>query len=147
LHGGGYTVGSPRLYRALAAYLSRSSGAVVYSLDYRLAPEHPYPAALDDAVAAFRALVSEHGFAPARIAIVGDSAGGGLAVAAARVLTDSGLRPAALGLLSPWTDPADEAFTVRRDRVTNARWGKQSATAYRGSAGPTDPAFAPMPGP
>ena len=146
LHGGGYTVGSPRLYRACAAYLARSAGAVVYNLDYRLAPEHPYPAALDDAVAAFRELVHEHGYDPAQIAIAGDSAGGGLAVAAARVLVDEGLRPAALGLLSPWTDPADEHFEMARDRVTNVRWGRASSIMYRGSAAETDPGYAPMHG-
>jgi acetyl esterase/lipase len=143
LHGGGYTVGSPRLYRALAAHLARSAGAVVHTLDYRLAPEHPYPAALEDAAAAFRDLVQQ-GFAPERIAIVGDSAGGGLAVAAARLVTDEGLRPAALGLLSPWTDPSDEDMARRRDRVTNVAWGRRSAASYRGTAEHTDPGYAPM---
>jgi epsilon-lactone hydrolase len=146
LHGGGYTVGSPRLYRGCAAYLAKSAQAVVYNLDYRLAPEHPYPAALDDAVAAFRELVHKHGHDPSRVAIAGDSAGGGLAVAAARVLVDEGLRPAALGLLSPWTDPGDEQFERNRDRVTNVRWGRASATLYRGSAEQSDPGYAPMHG-
>ncbi|MDT4891052.1 MAG: epsilon-lactone hydrolase [Pseudonocardiales bacterium] len=146
LHGGGYTVGSARLYRALAANLARDSGAVVYNLDYRLAPEHPYPAALDDAVAAFRALVDDHGFAPARIGLAGDSAGGGLAVATARRLVDAGLPPAALGLLSPWTDPSNEAHDISRDRVTNLKWGRISAASYRGSADPRDPGYAPMHG-
>lgn len=146
LHGGGYTVGSPRLYRALAAHLARSTGAVVYTLDYRLAPEHRYPAALEDAVAAFRELVDAHGFAPERIAIAGDSAGGGLAVATARRLVDAGLRPAALGLLSPWTDPSNDELNGQRDRVTNAKWGRASAAAYRGDADPRDPGYAPMHG-
>jgi monoterpene epsilon-lactone hydrolase len=146
LHGGGYTVGSPRTHRALAAFLARDAGAVVFSLHYRLAPEHRFPAALDDAVAAFRELVDEHGFAPSRIAIAGDSAGGGLAVAAARRLTDDGLRPAALGLLSPWTDPSDETITRRRDFVLNSAWGRQNAVDYRGEADPRDPGYAPMHG-
>ncbi len=146
LHGGGYTVGSARLYRGCAAYLAASAEAVVYNLDYRLAPEHPYPAALEDAVAAFRELVDVHGYDPRGIAIAGDSAGGGLSVAAARVLTDAGLRPGALGLLSPWTDPVDEQFTMQRDRVTNVAWGRACAALYRGSADPTDPGYAPMHG-
>jgi acetyl esterase/lipase len=146
LHGGGYTVGSARLYRSCAAYLARAAGAVVFTLDYRLAPEHPYPAALDDAVAAFRALVSVHGFDASRVAVAGDSAGGGLAVAAARVLTDTGMQPGALGLLSPWTDPMDEDFTRQRDFVTNLPWGRASAALYRGDADPRDPGFAPMHG-
>ena len=74
LHGGGYVVGSARMYRALAGYLARSGSAVVFTLDYRLAPEHVYPAAVDDAVAAFRALVGVHGFDPAQVALAGDSA-------------------------------------------------------------------------
>ena len=145
LHGGGYSVGSARLYRSCAAYLARSSGAVVFNLDYRLAPEHPYPAALDDAVAAFADLVAQ-GWGPQRIAIAGDSAGGGLAVATARRLVDRGLRPAALGLLSPWTDPVDEEFERGRDFVTNLRWGRASAAMYRGDADPHDPGFAPLHG-
>lgn len=143
LHGGGYVMGSARMYRALAAHLSRSAGAIVYTLDYRLAPEHRYPAALDDAVAAFHALVNEHGYDPARIAIAGDSAGGGLAVATARALIDSGIRPGALALLSPWTDPADQDMPAR-DFVLTRDWGHQCAEYYRGDADPTDPGYAPM---
>jgi monoterpene epsilon-lactone hydrolase len=143
LHGGGYVLGSARMYRVLAAHLSRSTGAVVFTLDYRLAPEHPYPAALEDAVAAFNELVDTHGLDPARIAIAGDSAGGGLAVAAARVLTDAGRRPAALALLSPWTDPSDSDLP-ERDFVVNRAWGRSSAAMYRGTAAPTDPGYAPM---
>jgi monoterpene epsilon-lactone hydrolase len=142
LHGGGYVIGSPRMYRALAAHLSRAAGAVVYNLDYRLAPEHPYPAALDDAVAAFLDVMAI-GYPAERIAIAGDSAGGGLAVAAARRLIDSGHRPAALGLLSPWTDPADQDLP-ERDFVVNRRWGTAHADAYRGDADPRDPGYAPM---
>jgi acetyl esterase/lipase len=145
LHGGGYVLGSARMYRPMAAHLARAAGAVAYALDYRLAPEHPYPAALEDTTAAFRALVAEHGFAPSQIAIAGDSAGGGLAVAAARVLTDEGLRPAALGLLSPWTDPCDESMP-ERDFVVNKAWGRANAARYRGTAEPGDPGFAPMHG-
>ena len=145
LHGGGYVVGSARMYRALAGHLARVSGSVVYSLDYRLAPEHRYPAALEDATAAFHDLVDVHGYGPARVAIAGDSAGGGLAVATARVLTDAGRRPAALGLLSPWTDPG-EAATMARDLVINREWGKWCAEQYRGTAAPNDPGYAPMHG-
>lgn len=146
LHGGGYTVGSARLYRAAAAHLSRASGAVVFNLDYRLAPEHPFPAAWQDATAAVRELVQVHGYPPERIAIAGDSAGGGLAVAAARTLTDEGLRPGALALFSPWTDPSNETHELRRDFVTNHKWGSASAALYRGDAEPADPRYAPMHG-
>lgn len=147
LHGGGYVVGSIDAYRNLAAHLAKATEAVVFNLDYRLAPEHQYPAALDDAEAAFRAIVEEHGFAPDRIAISGDSAGGGLAVAVARRLTDAGLRPAALALISPWTDPADENVARSRDMVVNLEWGRYNARLYRGAADPHDPGYAPMHGP
>lgn len=143
LHGGAYILGTARLYRAFGGYLARSAGAVVFTLDYRLAPEHPYPAALDDAVAAFRELVDVHGFAPERIAIGGDSAGGGLAVATARALVDAGLEPGALVLLSPWTDPGDHDHPPR-DFVVNRRWGEAGAEMYRGGADPRDPGYAPM---
>lgn len=143
LHGGGYVVGSARMYRVLAAYLSRATGAVVYTLDYRLAPEHVYPAALDDAVAAFDDLVDREGFAPQRIALAGDSAGGGLAVAAARRLTDVDRRPAALALLSPWTDPCDMDGR-ERDFVVNRAWGQACGEMYRGDADPCDAGYAPM---
>jgi acetyl esterase/lipase len=146
LHGGGYTVGSPRLYRATAAHLAQASGAVVYNLDYRLAPEHPFPAAWEDAVAAFRELVEIHGYEPSRIAVAGDSAGGGLAAAAAITLVQQGISPGALALFSPWTDPSNEEHEIRRDFVTNHTWGRASATAYRGDADPKDPRYAPMHG-
>lgn len=143
LHGGGYVLGSARMYRALAAHLSRSlGGAPVYPLDYRLAPEHPYPAALDDAVAAFDDLVAD-GLDPARIAIAGDSAGGGLAVATARALTDAGRRPGALALISPWTDPSDTDLP-ERDFAVNRAWGTNSAAMYRGDTDPQDAGYAPM---
>jgi acetyl esterase/lipase len=143
LHGGGYVLGSARMYRPLAAYLSRAAGAVVYTLDYRLAPEHHYPAAPDDAVGAFAELVERHGYRAERIAIAGDSAGGGLAVAAARALTDAGRRPAALALLSPWTDP-DDLAGAERDVVVNRAWGHWCGEQYRGDADPRDPGFAPI---
>ena len=144
LHGGGYTVGSPRLYRATGAYLAEASSAVVYNFDYRLAPEHPFPAAWEDAVAAFRELVDLHGYEPSRIAIAGDSAGGGLAAATAITLTEQGFRPGALALFSPWTDPVNEDHEIDGDFVTNKAWGRASAALYRRGADPRDPRYAPM---
>ncbi len=141
LHGGGYTVGSPRTHLSVAAYLARESGAVVYSLDYRLAPEHPYPAALEDAVAAYLEL-AEQG---QPIALSGDSAGGGLAVAAARRLIDEhGLTPAAFALFSPWTDASDESAEVTHDLVVNVKWGAHNAQLYAGGADLRDPGVSPM---
>lgn len=104
LHGGGYVFGSSRSHRDLGEFLSRAAQAQVFVLDYRLAPEHPFPAAVDDATAAYRWLL-ESGFAPERIAISGDSAGGGLTVATLVSIRQNGLRPPACAVpLSPWVD-------------------------------------------
>jgi acetyl esterase/lipase len=104
LHGGGYVLGSVNSHRDMIARLSAASGARALGLNYRLAPENPFPAAVDDAVAGYRFLL-EQGITPARIAIAGDSAGGGLATATLVALKERGLpRPAAGILLSPWVD-------------------------------------------
>ncbi len=98
LHGGAYTGGSCITHRALAARLAQASRRSVYSLDYRLAPEHPFPAALEDAIATFTALSTTNPGVP--IAVAGDSAGAGLALALAISLRDQGMvRPAALALM------------------------------------------------
>ena len=104
LHGGGYVIGSVATHRGLTAGISRSTGARVLSVDYRLAPEHPHPAAVEDGVAAYRFLVAQ-GIAPESIAIAGDSAGGGLTVATLLALRDEGdTLPAAGVCISPWLD-------------------------------------------
>jgi monoterpene epsilon-lactone hydrolase len=104
LHGGGYVIGSPRSHRHLAAAIARAAGTPALLLDYRLAPEHPFPAALDDAVAAYEWLLAR-GIAPARIVIAGDSAGGGLTVATLLALRERGLpRPGGGVCISPWVD-------------------------------------------
>lgn len=104
LHGGAYVVGGPGTHRALTSHLARASGAGVFVVDYRLAPEHPFPAAQDDAVTAYQSLLAQ-GYAPENIVIGGDSAGGGLTLSTALRLRDSGLPlPAGLILISPWAD-------------------------------------------
>lgn len=104
LHGGGYVVGSIRTHRDLAFRLSRAARARVLLIDYRLAPEHPHPAAVEDATAAYGWLLA-HGCDPARLVIAGDSAGGGLTVAALVALRDARHPlPAAGVCLSPWVD-------------------------------------------
>lgn len=104
LHGGGYVFGSPVTHRSIGATLALETGVPVYMLDYRLAPEHPFPAALDDTLAAYEALLA-CGLSPNDIAISGDSAGGGLAVALAMTLAERGdAQPASLLLMSPWVD-------------------------------------------
>lgn len=106
LHGGGYVMGNPRTHAALAAYLKRKTGLDVCLPDYRLAPEHPFPAAFEDAHAAWRALVAQ-GYRADQIILGGDSAGGGLALALLGHLCATGqARPAAVFAFSPFTDLA-----------------------------------------
>lgn len=147
LHGGGYTLGSLATHRSLAAHLARETGCAVFVLDYRLAPESPYPTGLEDAVAAYRELLTEHGYTADHVAIAGDSAGGGLAVATARRLADGhDTHPAALGLIAPWVDPGARDAPFERDLVISAAWGARSGAAYLGGGDPTDPGYAPLHG-
>jgi monoterpene epsilon-lactone hydrolase len=104
LHGGGYAFGSPSGSLQLLAGLAQRLPAEIISVDYRLAPEHPYPAAVQDAVAVYRHVLEAHG-SGARLAVVGESAGGGLALATLLSARKSGLaQPAAVAVLSPWAD-------------------------------------------
>jgi acetyl esterase/lipase len=104
LHGGGYVIGSIDTHRELASRIARSTQARALVIDYRLAPEHPFPAAVEDATAAYRWLLGA-GVSPSRIVVAGDSAGGGLTLATLLALRDAGERlPAAGVCLSPWTD-------------------------------------------
>ncbi|MGW2151263.1 alpha/beta hydrolase [Nonomuraea bangladeshensis] len=104
LHGGGYVVGSPRTHLALAGELARRARTRLVSPDYRLAPEHPFPAAVEDGLAAYRELLGQVE-SPAHVALAGDSAGGGLAIATLLAAREEGLpMPAAVVTFSPWTD-------------------------------------------
>jgi acetyl esterase/lipase len=112
LHGGGYVCGSIRSHRALTNHLATVFDGMVVSVDYRLAPEHPFPAAVDDAAAAFREIVAS-GCPASAIAVAGDSAGGGLAVSAALRLRDLGhAMPGALWTISPWADMTNTAASL-----------------------------------
>jgi acetyl esterase/lipase len=104
LHGGGYVIGSINTHRDLTARISRAAKARVLLVDYRLAPEHPFPAAVEDSVAAYRWMLAQ-GLKPSRIAVAGDSAGGGLTVATLVAIRDAKLAVPAAGVcLSPWID-------------------------------------------
>jgi acetyl esterase/lipase len=123
LHGGGYAIGSIRSHRHLVAQLSQASGLTGYGLDYRLAPETAFPGAVDDAVAAYRALIAA-GIAPEKIVIAGDSAGGGLTAATGLALKTLGLpQPAGLFCISPWSDlsqtGASYAANAENDLLVN----------------------------
>jgi epsilon-lactone hydrolase len=148
LHGGWYVIGSPRTSAGLSSDLARRIDATVVSVDYRLAPEHPYPAALQDARAAYRGLL-DSGVDPRSIAIVGESAGGGLAVALLASLAEAGLaQPAATVLFSPWTDLtlSGETMTsmVGIDPVFTPEKVSVRAADYVGSADPSDPSISPI---
>ena len=136
LHGGAYCIGSPATHRALTARLALVSGLPVFALDYRLAPEHGYPAALDDTLAAFRALSADRKGNPRPVILAGDSAGGGLALSTALALRDSGCPPpAALVLLSPWVDLAlrdAPAAEPPGEAMLSVAWATACAAHYLG---------------
>ncbi len=147
LHGGAYVLGGAASHAGLAGQLGRAAGAVAYLPEYRLAPEHPYPAALDDALAAYRRLLQQ--YQPDRIAIAGDSAGGNLTLAAAIAIRDAGLPlPAALALISPWTDLSLSGASIRqrarRDPMLQASWIEAGARLYAGSLPLDDPRISPL---
>lgn len=142
LHGGGYQVASARAYRGLLAHLSRATGAPVHAPDYRLAPEHPYPAAAEDAYAAFRALLAA-GHEAQRIAVVGDSAGGGLALTLLLRLRAAGEElPGSVGLISPWLDLTCSAPSIAANAASDAMldpaWLPIAANMYRGPVDAAD---------
>ena len=112
LHGGGYCIGSVPSYRDITARLAAATGIAVATVDYRLAPEHPFPAAVDDALAAYRALLGS-GVPAARVGVCGDSAGGGLSVSLALAARDAGLPvPGAIAAFSPLADLAHAGSSV-----------------------------------
>ena len=119
LHGGGYQVSSARAYRGLLAHLSKAVGAPVLAPDYRLAPEHPYPAGVEDSLAVYRAL-RERGHEAQHIAVAGDSAGGGLAMSVLLRLREAGAElPGSVGLISPWLDLTCSAPAVTANAATD----------------------------
>jgi epsilon-lactone hydrolase len=148
LHGGGYVTGSPALYRHFTWRIATAARARVLAIDYRLAPEHPFPAALDDALAACSWLLA--GVAdPKRTAVLGDSAGGGLALALLLRLRDGGLElPAGIVALSPWTDLAltgpSFSLNVKADPMLNAAAARLFAGCYLAGADPRNPYASPL---
>ncbi len=148
LHGGGYTIGSVKTHRCLAGWISRAAKARVLIIDYRLAPEHPFPAAVDDSVAAYRFML-ENGAKASRAAIAGDSAGGGLAVAALLAIRDAKLPlPAAAACLSPWVDleGSGESMKTKADADPMVASGNLAgmANAYLAGKHPRTPLASPL---
>ena len=148
LHGGGYFFGSPLSHRSLTFPLALNAGAAVFSLDYRLGPEDPCPAAIEDAVTAYRWLVAS-GWMPQNISIAGDSAGGGLTLATMQALRDAGdPLPGAAVLYSPYTDLAAEGASIARngdnDAMFHAAALAQPNKHYVGALDPKDPRCSPL---
>ncbi|HYA52958.1 MAG TPA: alpha/beta hydrolase fold domain-containing protein, partial [Streptosporangiaceae bacterium] len=147
-HGGAYQIGSPATLRHLVALLSGAARARALSVDYRLAPEHQFPAAIEDALAAYRWLLTS-GIDPALIAVAGDSAGGGLALGALVALRDAGEpMPAAAVLLSPWTDLALTGESLRTraavDVMIKPEGMPETAALYLAGADPRHPYASPL---
>jgi phosphinothricin tripeptide acetyl hydrolase len=154
LHGGGYVVGSSKSHRHIAAAISEASRLSVFCADYRMAPEHPFPAAVDDALAAYQGLIGL-GISHVKIAIAGDSAGGGLTLATLLAARDKGLpMPACAVAISPWADlsQSGEAYRTRMSRdpmITKAGLDAMSAAYLAGADAKTplaSPAFADFKG-
>lgn len=139
-HGGGYVIGSSRAHRPIVVKFVQGSGIGALVFDYRLAPENPYPAALDDAVAAYRWLLAE-GISPSHIVFVGDSAGGGLALATLLALKDKLLPlPAAAAVLSPWTDLKNTGESLKTNaKVDTLSWAESWTVFSKYYAGNHDP--------
>jgi monoterpene epsilon-lactone hydrolase len=148
LHGGAFVSGSPRTHRHLALRLAREAEATAFVLDYRLAPEFPCPAALEDSLRAYQWLL-EKNIPPERIALAGDSAGGGLAVALTqRLIRENFPRPACLCLFSPWVDLtcSSAAYVTRghRDPMINRQLALERARLYAGTRQLNDPEISPL---
>jgi len=148
LHGGAYVIGSVNTHRDLAGRVSRASGARVLNVDYRLAPEYPHPAAVEDATAAYRWLLRD-GYDAADLAVAGDSAGGGLTVATLVALRDAGAPlPAAGVCLSPWVDleGIGDSMTSKADvdPMVQKEHLVRMAQLYLGVHHPRTPLAAPL---
>ena len=148
VHGGGYVIGSLDSHRHLVSEAGRAAKTWALALDYRLAPEHPFPAAVEDAVSGYRYLLSR-GIRPGRIAIAGDSAGGGLVVAAMLAIREAGLAQPACGwCISPWVDMEGIGETMSTKEAADPMVQRapllDMAKLYLGGADPRSPLAAPI---
>lgn len=149
LHGGGYVSCSPATHRPITGTLARLSRRRVFSLDYRLAPENRFPAAIDDVVAAYSWLIEKQSIPADRIAIAGDSAGGGLTLALLLKAREDGLPlPACAVCFSPWTDLTGGGASIRENDGRCEMFTPENiedfAAAYLGDASPLEPLASPV---
>jgi monoterpene epsilon-lactone hydrolase len=149
LHGGGYALGSINTHRSLIARISKEAGIRILAINYRLAPEHPFPAALDDAVLAYTWLIEHAGYRPEDILLAGDSAGGGLTISTMLALRQVNLPlPLAAVVLCPWTDLAGTGPSMRTKAESDPllpacklrAWGRQ----YAGDTSVRHPLVSPL---
>ena len=148
LHGGGYVVGSARAYQPMVSELASRLKTRALIPEYRLAPENPFPAAVEDAIAVYRWLLDQ-GIAPQSIALAGDSCGGGLTVACLASVRDAGLPlPAGAAVISPWVDleVAGESGVSKAhdDPILEVAGLQGMAGAYLGAASPRTPSASPI---
>jgi monoterpene epsilon-lactone hydrolase len=148
MHGGGYVSCSPETHRPITGSLARLTGRRVFSLDYRLAPENKFPAAVDDVVAAYRWLIDKQSIPPDRLAVGGDSAGGGLTLALLLTARDEGLPlPACAVCFSPWTDLTGGGVSMKENDGRCDMFTPENiddfANAYLGDASPLEPLASP----
>lgn len=130
LHGGGYVIGSPDTHTGLAGELAARTGLRATSVDYRLAPEHPFPAAVDDGLAAYRDLLAT-GADPRELVVAGDSAGGGLSIATLLAAREAGLpQPAAVVVFSPWVDLTLSGESIRTKEDADPIFSEADVRAY-----------------
>jgi acetyl esterase/lipase len=148
LHGGGYVTGSHRTHRGLVAQICSKGGFKGFVINYRLAPEHPFPAALEDALEAYRYLLAQ-GFQPKDIAIAGDSAGGGLSISLLYKLKSLGMEmPASAALICPWLDLTNSGesgkFNRGKDPIITNEKGNFWADMYAADADKQNPYISPL---
>lgn len=147
-HGGGYVVGSPTSHRSMTSQIAASSKSIVWSMDYRLGPENPFPAAVEDGLASYKGLLDE-GIKASNIVVSGDSAGGGLTVATAIRIREENLPlPAGLMLISPWTNLASDGWSYNNnaieDPVVHQDILKNCSSQYLGNTDSRHPLASPI---
>lgn len=148
IHGGGYVACDTRLYRGLLGQIALRSGAEVLAPDYRLAPDHPFPAAIEDIQSTWDHLITDMGYKSENIVLAGDSAGGGLVLSLLAILLAKGEKPAALVVYSPWTDltlsGASHKENADKDVIFPASKAPALVDTVAGDADRADPRLSPL---